>query len=152
MKQTLKYRTKSGFYSNYCNNVRFFPDKMIADSYQWWVFVKKIGDKVVFNNYSYSHTTSKHQIQVRDLLDDLGIKVDIWLDNQWGCSSSLDAIRVVIRQLHDKISEIQDQINSPRTHRLKNVERQLIINDLFIAIKNLKEAMKKKIQWRQHND
>lgn len=48
-----------------------------ARSYEWWAFVKKIGNKVVFNEYRYSATTSKHQIQMRILLDHLNIGIDM---------------------------------------------------------------------------
>lgn len=58
-------------------NVTFNPETLEAFSYEWWKFVAKIEGKIVFNNYSYSQSTSKHQIKVRRLLDQLGIKIDI---------------------------------------------------------------------------
>ena len=48
-----------------------------ATSYGWWVYLKVINGCLVFNNYSYSNTTSKHQSDCRYLLDQLGIKPDL---------------------------------------------------------------------------
>lgn len=61
--------------SNY--NVTFDQNKIEAKSYKWWVFVTKIEGKVIFNNYRYSNSTSKHQSKVRSLLNQLNIKIDI---------------------------------------------------------------------------
>lgn len=60
-----------------CNNkCRFYGDTIEATSYGHWCFVKRINGKVVFNNYTYSKTTSKHQWEIRYLLKELGIKID----------------------------------------------------------------------------
>lgn len=70
-----------------CNNkCRFYADKIEATSYGHWCFVKVINGKVVFNNYSYSSTTSRHQSAVRCLLRELGINIDVNVD----INSSLD--------------------------------------------------------------
>ncbi len=58
-------------------NVTFDPNKIEAYSYGWWKFVAVIEGKVVFNNYFYSQSTSKHQRKVKSLMADLGIKIDI---------------------------------------------------------------------------
>lgn len=73
----MKHMKRSGLYqaSNY--NVTFDPSKVEARSYSWWVFVAKVEGLVVFNNYRYSNSTSKHQSKVRSLLNDLGIKIDL---------------------------------------------------------------------------
>lgn len=73
----MKLMKRSNIYqaSNY--NVTFDPNNIVARSYQWWVFVAKVDGKIIFNNYRYSVSTSKHQSKVRALLSDLGIKIDI---------------------------------------------------------------------------
>ncbi len=58
-------------------NVTFDPSSCNAYSYVWWRFVARIEGKVLFNNYRYSVTTAKHQRKVADLLEQLGIKVDV---------------------------------------------------------------------------
>jgi len=61
--------------SNY--NVTFDPKTTSAFSYHWWKFVGIVEGKVIFNNYRYSNSTSKHQSKVRTLLNELNIKIDI---------------------------------------------------------------------------
>jgi len=61
------------------SNVTYDPKTEIANSYNWWQFVKRIEGKLVFNNYNYSISTCKHQSKVRSLLNDLGIKIDVIL-------------------------------------------------------------------------
>ena len=67
-------KTKPNFFK--AANVSFDAESIEARSYQWWIFVKKIKGRVIFNEYRYSVTTSKHQSKVKSLLNDLGIKID----------------------------------------------------------------------------
>lgn len=46
----------------------FNPEKFEATSYSWWVYVRKIKNRVVFNDYSYSKTTNKHQHEMQYFL------------------------------------------------------------------------------------
>ena len=73
----MKFMKRANIYqaSNY--NVTFDPDKTEGRSYKWWVFVTKVEGKMIFNNYRYSVSTSKHQSKVRSLLNQLNIKIDI---------------------------------------------------------------------------
>lgn len=59
------------------NNVIFYPETLEAFSYGWWKFVGTVEGKVIFNNYRYSMSTSRHQSKVRALLKELNIKIDI---------------------------------------------------------------------------
>lgn len=72
--------------SNY--NVTFNPKTLEAHSYKWWKFVAKIDGKIVFNNFRYSVSTSKHQSKVRSLLNQLGIKIDLELPLPKGINSN----------------------------------------------------------------
>jgi hypothetical protein len=74
---SLKFKKKIGIYSSSTGNCTFNPMTIEAHSYRWWKFVSKIEGKLVFNDYRYSNTTSKHQWQVRKLLNELGLKIDI---------------------------------------------------------------------------
>jgi hypothetical protein len=58
-------------------NAFFNPLTMTAISYKWWTFVRLIKGKVVFNDYNYSMTTCKHQNNVKSVMRDLGIKIDL---------------------------------------------------------------------------
>lgn len=86
----MKYMKRAKIYqcSNY--NCKFSAEKLEAWSYHWWSFVKVIEGKLVFNNYRYSNSTSKHQSKVRSLMFQLGIEADIALPIPEGlqtCSS-----------------------------------------------------------------
>ncbi len=84
----MKYMKRAGIYqaSNY--NVTFNPKTLEAYSYRWWKFVARIEGKVIFNNYRYSVSTGKHQRKVRSLLEELGVKVDLFLPLPQGINSS----------------------------------------------------------------
>lgn len=71
-----KYRPKLGYYTDGQNN-KFDLESFEAVSYRWWTYVCKIKGKVVFNNYPYSPTTQGHQRRMRELLKQLGIKIDV---------------------------------------------------------------------------
>lgn len=58
-------------------NVVFNAERIEAHSCSWWKFVAIIDGLVVFNNYRYSTTTSGHQRKVRNLMQDLRIRIDI---------------------------------------------------------------------------
>ena len=70
----MKHFKRSGLYK--ASNVSFDPVKIEALSYDWWVFVSRIGKLTVFNDYRYSVSTAKHQRKVQQLMRDLGIRVD----------------------------------------------------------------------------
>lgn len=71
----MKYMKRKKIYQS--KNVTFNPETLEAYSYNWWAFVKKIDGVLVFNNYRYSVTTSKHQSKVRSLLNKLNINIDL---------------------------------------------------------------------------
>lgn len=71
----MKLMKRAGIYK--ANNVTFNPATKFAESYNWWAFVSVIQNKVVFNEYRYSVSTSKHQHKVQRLMNELGIKIDL---------------------------------------------------------------------------
>ncbi len=71
----MKFNKRSGNYK--ASNVTFNPKTKQAYSYNWWRFVDVVNGKVVFNNFSYSNTTCKHQHKVRRVLRELGISIDL---------------------------------------------------------------------------
>lgn len=78
MRGEMKYNKMSGLYKG--SNVTFNEETREAKSYNWWMFVKLVNGKVVFNNYFYSSTTNRHQAKVRQLLNDLGITIDYFVE------------------------------------------------------------------------
>lgn len=81
----MKYFKRAGIYK--ASNVTFDPSTITAYSYNWWKFVGLVEGKVIFNNYSYSVSTSKHQSKVRQLLATLGVKIDLELPLPKGVNS-----------------------------------------------------------------
>lgn len=71
-----KYRPRLKIYQDGKNN-EFDQVSFSATSYRHWLYCTKIKGKVVFNNYNYSQTTNAHQSNMKDLLKQLGIKIDI---------------------------------------------------------------------------
>lgn len=67
----MKYFKRLGLYK--ASNVTFNPKTLSAHSYDWWQFVKQVDGKVIFNNYRYSQSTSKHQRKVAGVLQELGV-------------------------------------------------------------------------------
>ncbi len=82
----MKYFNRLKLYK--ANNVVFNPETLEAHSYRWWRFVAKIDGLVLFNNYRYSNSTSKHQSKVRSVLSQLGIQVDHYLKLPKGINGS----------------------------------------------------------------
>lgn len=129
----MKLMKRSGIYqaSNY--KVTFDPSKIEARSYKWWSFVSKLDGKVVFNNYRYSVTTSKHQGKVRDLMRELGIKIDLFLsvpDGLQTCPDLGDAILKCEEHFCDAYLESElkrEERNLKATHRrhAKKLEQYL---------------------------
>lgn len=75
----MKYSKKRARYEE--SNVWFDKETMTAKSYDHWVFVTKISGLVVFNEHRYSVSTSRHQRKVKELLQALGIVIDLHVDS-----------------------------------------------------------------------
>lgn len=71
-----KYRPRLKVYQDGKNN-EFDLETFNARSYRHWLYCTKIKGKVVFNNYNYSVTTNAHQSNLKDLFNQLGIKIDL---------------------------------------------------------------------------
>jgi hypothetical protein len=78
------YQSRNKIFKDCNGNCTFDPVKLQAYSYKHWMFVDLIKGKVVFNNHSYSQTTSTHQNAIRDLLHNLDIQIDFEIDMSRG--------------------------------------------------------------------
>lgn len=74
----MKFMKRTKIYK--ASNVTFNPETIQAFSYNWWCFVREIQGKIVFNNYSYSPSTTRHQYKVCQLLRELNIHIDLEVD------------------------------------------------------------------------
>lgn len=110
------------------SKVEFDPSTMIAYSYGHWEFVWLQKGKLIFNSYSYSHTTCKHQGMVRSLLRVLGLKIDLYCD--LGRNGTLDAC---YRRLYQYEVE-QKRANAKSRKALINLELKNIQTGLKIGL------------------
>ncbi len=62
-------------FSNSTRTNVFNLELLQGSSYNHWIYLKKFKRGVIFNQYTYSNTTSKHQRELRKLLDELHIKI-----------------------------------------------------------------------------
>tara|TARA_R110000868_G_scaffold411564_1_gene705366 strand:+ start:163 stop:789 length:627 start_codon:yes stop_codon:yes gene_type:complete len=66
--KSLKFKKRSGIYSNSTGSNTYDPEAEKAVSYRWWVYLMRIKGKLIFNDHSYSNSTAKHQSALRHLL------------------------------------------------------------------------------------
>jgi hypothetical protein len=130
--RSMRYRVRTNDFVG--SNVDFDPETLRAYSYGWWRFVDRINGLVVFNDYSYSSSTSKHQSKVRGLLRSLGITIDLTIEARKG----LQDLDTAIRDYEYRIKELSLKIQAPRTHKAKNLERVAEIEHLQEKIKQIK--------------
>lgn len=97
------------------SNVEFNCDRIQAYSYGWWRFVDKVNGKVIFNNFRYSHTTSRHQTKVMNLLNNLGIKIDVVIEASLGLNNLNGSISDQIFLYKKSINSLEVAMSNPRT-------------------------------------
>lgn len=120
------------------SNCHFDPISLRAVSYNWWLFVAKIGGKLVFNSFTYSNTTTKHQSKVKSLLRQLGIAIDTHIEAPQGLNN-LDSS---IKYYENQIQLLELQIAKPRSQQAKNLERQNQIEFYESKIKEVQELVR----------
>jgi hypothetical protein len=127
MKHRMKLNKSSGIYKG--SNVTFDPTCMVANSYNWWTFFRRCNGKHIFNNYSYSPTTQRHQRKVRSLLEELGIRIDLVIECPAGLQSR-DWKNSCFKLYENRIEEIKEKLNNPRRKKALDVKRREEINRL----------------------
>jgi len=137
--------------------------KLEAYSYNWWLFVVRYKGLVIFNDTNYSRPTCKHQSKVRGVLYDLGIKIDIELNNtvktlgQYGPPTMYkgenkpldgDFVKAAIKDEIENIELINknlaDLIKKPRTRKSTNKFRAQQIKQNKTQIQKLKKVLRGK--------
>lgn len=86
----MRYYPRLKVYKNTNNTNYFDPQTMEATSYNWWVYLKRINGKLIFNNYSYSNSTCKHQNHLWSVLNALNIKPDLVVYQRESLSHGVD--------------------------------------------------------------
>lgn len=123
----MKYFKTSNTYK--ASNVKFNPETIEAWSYDWWKFVTVINGKVIFNNFRFSSSTIKHQYKVKHLMSELGVKIDLEIACPSGFQNK-DYFISINDYYSEKIKELKDAINRPRSQARKNDERKAEIENL----------------------
>ena len=126
----MKYYKRLGIFK--ASNVSFNSGTKEAYSYGWWKFVSKIKGEVVFNSYSYSPTTLRHQSKVRQLMGELGIPIDRYVRIKEG----LQSLRGALQPLYVRKFELEIQISRGRANSM--AQRWRLIELLEV---------KEQIQW-----
>ncbi len=128
----LKYYTKlkvwKGNYNPHkrIHNVVFNPMDTTAYSYGWWRFLERINGKLVFNSYSYSNSTNRHQSKVLNLLSHLGLNIDLYIE----APNGLQSLSSAIEHYNHEIKALEQAIDKPRSNNEKNVARMFEIEAL----------------------
>ena len=138
-RHTLKYYPRLNMYK--AANVTYNPSTGTATSYDWWHFVIVIKGKVVFNRHAYSVTTTRHQSKVRNVLNDLGIKIDLEIDSRKSLSDCY-VFDDAIAKLNVEIQLLKAEINKPLSREKTNLERARRIKLKVAEIKQIRQFQK----------
>lgn len=109
-----------------------------AHSYNWWCFAKYINGVLVFNNYTYSVSTTAHQSRVRMMLSDLGHEIGLYIESPRG----LDDLESSLKYYSMKIEEYEEHLKKPRI-------RQTTKDNLKLKIESAKYTMRRIIEVGQ---
>lgn len=113
------------------SNVILNLDPLEATSYNWWIFLKRIKGKLVFNNYRYSVSTCKHQSKVLSKLRELGIKIDYYIESPKG-----------LQDLDSAIKYYESEIASIKTDLVVSNRRQKTKLNQLETIKSYESILK----------
>jgi len=120
----MKFNEKSGLYT--ASNLSFNPETCEGRSYHWYLLTRKVGERILFNDFNYSATTIKHKYKIRRLLNTLGIYKTYDIEAPRGLQNLGDAID----HYYSRIGELKAKIACPRTKHAKNLERSREISRL----------------------
>jgi hypothetical protein len=112
------------------SNLIYHPETGRGYSYNWYRIVDKIGGKVVLNTYVYSRTTAGHIGDIRCLLRELNVKIDIEIEAPLGLKNH-EAIQ---RHYASMADEHKAKIIAKGSRKAKNQERQKIIEWLNLEL------------------
>jgi hypothetical protein len=154
----LKYFKRLKIYKNSTNTVSFNPETMDGYSYNW-NFLAKVEGVLIFNDYTWSVTTSCHQSAVSSLLRELNIK---YVRVDLGSISPTELTKDTVKKLYAQLFRLQIKIEESRkgtgayNHRvycaqelMKNIEKVESISKKFkVSKKDQNEIMKNEIEKR----
>lgn len=130
----MKYYTRLGLYKNSTGTNVYFPSSRDAYSYGHWQYLKQIGNRLIFNDYSYSTTTCKHQRELQDILGYTGYTTI-------QAPKGLGDLPAAVQHYEDMNEELAAAIAKPRSHKAKNKERSDEIARNLLTIELIKELI-----------
>lgn len=130
----MKYYPRLNLYKNATGTNCFNPETKEAYSYHWWRYVEMINGKWVFNNYSFSPTTCKHQSNMLGVLDAIKAENIVFIEAPKGLQDLPDSIRYY----EHKIIKLTAEIARPKSQKRKNQKRQTLICEYQYKIKLVK--------------
>jgi hypothetical protein len=101
-----KYKIKSQ--SFVASNNRLDLNFMEACSYDWWSYFKEIDGLYIFNNHRYSPTTGKHQSNMLNLLNRLGVYPTVYINTRENMHSFtlVDVLNTLTAQRKDLLTQL----------------------------------------------
>src|SRR5574338_865594 len=130
----MRYYSRLKQYKNSSGTNVFNAVTQIATSYDWWIYLKRINGRLVFNNYTYSNTTAKHQSKMRQLLRQLGLEIDLFIE----APNGLQDLNSAIQYYNYKIKKLDEAIDNPKSKNETNVERLKKIEHYMAKIETIK--------------
>jgi hypothetical protein len=126
------------------SNLEYCIDTKISYSYEWWQFTKLLSDgkTILFNNYSYSSSTSRHQSKIASLFREAGYYNEPSLYNIVYVSSpksigATNFYQSCVDVIHEKINAIESILQNNRRKRSLDVHRYEQLNELRLELAKL---------------
>lgn len=121
----------------------FDLDTCVATSYDWWVFVLRVGNTIYLNDASYSMQTRMHQHMAHNILKielpkRFGLKIEK-LDVREG----LNHLDQAVKNREFEIEQLLGAIKKPRSWKSTNDTRRARIQELKQDIKLYKRLIPK---------
>lgn len=134
------YNARQGTFSS--KQFSFDLEQCEAYSYDWWLFVLRVGDVIYFNNAHYSMQTHTHQNMAKNILaaecpEQFGIKV-VYVYIREGLHRIGDAID----NIYGEIDTIQSRIANPKSKKATNLKRVQTIKELRAQIVEYRQLKK----------
>jgi hypothetical protein len=124
----MKYFPRLKVYKNSTNTNWFNPETLEARSYRHWAYLKMINGQLVFNNYMFSNSTAKHQSKLRQLLRELNISIDYFIESPNGLQDLNSAKEYYLNKINNNIKYMK----RPRI-RQTTKDKLLNLNDIYKA-------------------
>lgn len=150
--QGLKFKKRSGLYTNSTKRVSYNPTTKTAFSYGWQ-FVDVVKGLVFFNSFSYSSTTNRHQRDVRNTMRNLGHDINYTV-SYWGSLNVTEIMQHYYNELFKEevyynrkgIRTYNKESSLDRIEKLKEVIKDLESKGFSLSKKEVKELKIKSIE------